>query len=467
MSLDLSGVNGNIQVDGDFIQEGGQLNLAAGAGDNTVFRVRGDLYQAPNAVITESINTGSPWLELNGSRNQEIAIAGQIRNHVGFRMNNLSGATLRLPLMLPWKLDLSQGSVYSSAAAMIVLDTLCTIIADSSRLIGSCVEGPLLKLGLNQEDHFLFPLGKDGNLRWLELKQASGNYQAEYFHDDPASLGTALAAGLNHISKLEYWNIMASGTANGQTKVELSFSSAQSGGVTDPNYLNVARFNSLQWVDAGHTAITGNFLQGSVLSDADFISGAYTLGSTVDLANPLPLTDIELDVKEISRETIFSWTVKSPEAPDHFDLYEERDSNSILLAKIPAVYSQSVYHWVSGFELKKGNHYFSVHMVDIHGYEYSGKIVMYKKVSSGIHLSQVVTGSGEGGAGLLIDTDSPDKWEYEIMSLGGSVVQKGILELPEGKTIFKCPSRMISKGIYVFRAAGLSGKSYSLLFVQN
>jgi hypothetical protein len=382
-------------------------------------------------------------------------------------MNNISGATLRLPLRLPWKLDLSQGSVYSSAAAMIVLDTICTVIADSSGLTGSCVEGPLLKLGLNQEDHFLFPLGKDGNLRWLELKQASGNYQVEYFHDNPAYLGTTLAPGLNHISKLEYWTVMASGTVNGQTKIELSFSSVQSGGVTDPNYLNVARFESAQWMDAGHTAITGNFLQGSVLSVADFISGAYTLGSTLDLANPLPLTDIELEVKEISGETVFSWTVKSPEIPDHFDLYEENAGNPVLLTKIPAVYSQTAYRWMSGSELKKGNHYFRVHMVDIHGHEYSGKIVLFKKDESGIQLSQIVPGSGGGGVGLLIYTDSPDIWKYEIISFEGRIVQKGILELPVGKTIFKCPSGMISKGIYAFRAADLSGMSHSLLFVQN
>ncbi len=41
MSIDLSGPNGNIQIGGDFIQEGGQLNLASGTGDNTVLRIMG------------------------------------------------------------------------------------------------------------------------------------------------------------------------------------------------------------------------------------------------------------------------------------------------------------------------------------------------------------------------------------------------------------------------------------------
>src|SRR5450631_235697 len=95
MSMDLSGANGNIQVEDDFIQEGGQLNLASGTGNNTVMRIKGDVYQSPESTITETTN-GIPFLELNGIRKQEITMAGRILNKVGFRMNNLAGASLKL-----------------------------------------------------------------------------------------------------------------------------------------------------------------------------------------------------------------------------------------------------------------------------------------------------------------------------------------------------------------------------------
>ena len=153
MSINLSGSNGNIQVAGDFIQEGGQLNLAAGTAGQTVFRVKGDLYQSSSAVITETAS-GKPFLELNGNRQQEIAMAGQIRNQVGFRINNISGALLRLPLILPWNLDLVEGVMTSSNQAMLILDTGCTVSTDSSRLTGTYVDGPLRKLGLNPGDSF-------------------------------------------------------------------------------------------------------------------------------------------------------------------------------------------------------------------------------------------------------------------------------------------------------------------------
>ena len=59
--MDLSGANGNIQVNGDFIQEGGQLNLASGTGDNTVLRIKGDIYQSPSAIITETRTEIPGW----------------------------------------------------------------------------------------------------------------------------------------------------------------------------------------------------------------------------------------------------------------------------------------------------------------------------------------------------------------------------------------------------------------------
>ena len=87
MSMNLNGSNGNMQIFGDFIQEGGQLNLAAGAGGQTVMRIKGNLLQLPSSLITET-GSGNPYLELNGTRQQEINMAGEIRNQVGFRINN-------------------------------------------------------------------------------------------------------------------------------------------------------------------------------------------------------------------------------------------------------------------------------------------------------------------------------------------------------------------------------------------
>jgi hypothetical protein len=467
LNIDLSGNNGNIQVQGDFIQEGGQLNIASGGTNNTILRIQGDIYQSPGAVITETTG-GNPFLELNGARMQDIAMAGRILNQVGFRLNNPFGARLRLPLLIPWKLDLVQGIVYSSSTELLVLDIGCSVATDSSRLSGSYVDGPFRKQGLFKEDHFIFPVGKDGNLRWLELKGATGNFTVEYMHQNPASIGTSLGTGIDHISKLEYWTILADGIIDDQAKIELSFVSDLSGGVTDPSFLNVAGFQSAVWENAGHTGITGDFLRGSVLSgNSDFTANYYTLASTVNLENPLPLTVLDLTVKRITGKTVFNWTMQSPEQADYFDLYEETGDQKITIARVKAAEYKTEYRWIDSNSLTTGNHYYRLRMVDSHGREYFGKTVLLKAENENTKISWLLSDVLGRRGQLMIQSDLAETWNYKFLSADGRLVDQGTIHLNEGKNYLSFHSAMQAAGIYIFRAFDAAGKIYSLVFRNN
>jgi len=466
MSMNLSGSNGNMQVDGDFIQEGGQLNLATGTASQTVLGIKGNVIQLPSSVITETGN-GNPYLELNGLIQQEINMAGQIRNQVGFRINNPAGSILRLPLQLPWTLDLTNGSIVSSTAAMLVLDTGCRIIADSSRQTGICVEGPLCKLGLMAGDYFLFPAGKSGILRWLALTGATGDFIVEYFRSDPATLGTNLEPGLDHVSKLEFWTVQTPGHANIDAKIELSFASALCGGVTDPQFLNIAMLQNSIWENAGHTSTTGNAIQGSVSSGPiDFTAGAYTLASTEKLENPLPVASIDLSIKEVSGETMFSWTYEGSEIPDHFDLEEEKDYGSECMTQIPGTDVNTSYHWI-GPALKNGDHFFRVRMTDIHGIDYIGKTIKFAKREDKNLISWLAPASQYGNAGLMIEVEKPEQWKYEILSMSGATVKKGFLHLYSGKNTVQIIPDDLAEGIYIMLVIDTTGERHTLLFRKN
>jgi hypothetical protein len=230
----------------------------------------------------------------------------------------------------------------------------------------------------------------------------------------------------------------------------------------------VAKFQSGQWEDGGHTAVTGNFVQGSVLSgNTDFVASEYTLASTIDLENPLPITNINLEVKEILNKPVFSWSVESPEIPDHFDLYEESGGESFRITEVMAVQHQTNYNWTWEPVMKKGNHYFRIRMVDIHGNEYPGKIDLFRKQDENTRLIWLSSCIREGSNQILIRSDSPDEWEYEIISINGSNIKKGSLKLDMGKNYFMVDREMIPSGIYIFRAISSSGKRYSLLFMKN
>jgi hypothetical protein len=419
-------------------------------------------------VITETSN-GNPVIELNGNRLQEIAMAGQIRNQVGFRTNNLSGARLQLTLTLPWNLDLLRGNIYSSQANLLILDSGCTIQADSTASGGAYVDGPLRKQGLNREDHFLFPVGKDGYLRWLELKQVTGNFTAEYMHQNPESLGNNLGTGIDHISKLEYWTLTADGMSDEQAILELSYSTPQSGGVTDPNYLTVAGFQASKWENAGHSAFTGNFNQGSVLSNpVDFSASGYALASTVNLENPLPVTVLDLKIKEVSGNAFFSWTVQSTEEADYFELLDETGGFQNCITRIEAVKGGNIYQWSDLSPLQKGKHYFRIRMTDIHGEQYTGETVPFEMGNEEISLRWLPGISRAATGKILIRTSQfPVNWKYDIISVSGQIILQGKMDLREELTIVSLNPGMISEGIYIFRAFDSRGNIHSLEFKSD
>jgi hypothetical protein len=467
MSMDLNGSNGNIFIYGDFIQEGGQFNLASGSGDNTVCKISGDLYQSANATITES-NNGAPVLELNGNRSQAVAMAGKIANQVGFRINNSAGSVLSIPITLPWLLIMEKGTLFSSASALLTLDVNCNVQADSSNSFNSYVDGPICKLGLTGQDHFLFPVGKNGNMRWLELKTANGDFTVEYIRQNPNLIGTTIGTGLNHLSALEYWTIIKRGVKDNQSKIELSFSSALSGGVTDPDYLDVTEFQSGEWEDAGHTGTTGNSIRGSVLSsETDFSATQYTLASTVNLENPLPDIDIELQVTEPGEEILFNWTFSGPVVPDHFNLYEISDSSTKLLVTVPAIDSQLYYSWNCASSFEKRNRYYRLTMIDAKGKEYPGKIVLLK--GDDLNSGPVWVSSGISGSygKIAITTEAPESWEFEVLTIEGRKIKNGVLTLGSGKNLIDPGMESYSSGVYIFRCLDSSGKSHSLLFSKR
>ena len=131
----------------------------------------------------------------------------------------------------------------------------------------SFINGPLRKEGLSSE-YFLFPVGRDNMIRWVALRQATGNFTVEYVNSNPRMLNAQCATGIDHISSIEYWTIESDANLMSSANVELSFADPNSGGVTDLSTLRVARLTSTGWNNVGNSGVTGTpGSKGSVTSD--------------------------------------------------------------------------------------------------------------------------------------------------------------------------------------------------------
>ncbi|HUR12116.1 MAG TPA: T9SS type A sorting domain-containing protein [Flavitalea sp.] len=300
----------------NFLQRRGTFNCGTTA-RSLVIAIAGDIEQSQDGIITES-GSGLPTILLNGRFLQRVAMQGLLSNSITFAMRS-AGCILVDSLRLPYKLKLVSGVIKSSPSALLVLQTGCMIEADSLNN-SSFVEGPMEKHGLAFQS-FLFPVGRDQHIRWLCIREGTGNLQVEFIKSDPNALSRNYSAGLHHISRLEYW--ILTGDTEGQ--IELSFDDVNSGGVTEMNSLRVARLSNMEWKDEGNIGTTGNAGNaGSVVSNRISESGTgnryFTLGSSVSNQNPLPIQPLFIYAFISNGNHRIVWNIQSGVSPEYTDL---------------------------------------------------------------------------------------------------------------------------------------------------
>jgi hypothetical protein len=312
--LEITPTTFSITIMGNF-ENTGILNPAKAAG-NTILKIGGNIIQTTPGEITEN-GAGTASIELNGTALQNISLAGSppITGDIGFIMNNPAGAILSAPLSLPYKLILQKGQITTSALNLLTLQDNCTLtIPTDSTSSVTFINGPMKKTGISATNRFLFPVGKNNMHRWLELRNATGNFTIEYKRINPHSLSSSTTTDINHISGLEYWTIKADASPAPSALIKLSFDNVNSGGVSDLSKLLVARLSGGIWATLGKSNTTGTAgTNGSItafttVSDFNTTTGDFfTLANSISQSNPLPLKEPVQQIRqEAQKNTLFT-----------------------------------------------------------------------------------------------------------------------------------------------------------------
>jgi hypothetical protein len=317
-------------IERNFIQYASTFNCGTTARSLTIL-VRGDLLQSVGGIITET-GTGLPALLFRGLILQHLHTKGSILNSVSIIVES-AGCSLKTSLRLPYMLRLLKGRMLTTDTALLILSAGCTIQADSASG-KSFIDGPVLKEGL-QNEHFLFPVGKQFSMRWLALRNVSGDVQVEFMKSNPQQIGTELGTGVHHISSIEYWKINKQLLTGGN--IELSFDNVNSGGVTELSSLRVAIFEAGKWENAGNSFTTGNAGgAGSVVSNSigEFGTGDryFTLAASTGFHNPLPFFNVIINAYGERDFTLLKWKIAAGEIARHFEIEASSDGLSYYKA---------------------------------------------------------------------------------------------------------------------------------------
>jgi Secretion system C-terminal sorting domain len=309
-----------------------------------------------NGTITKSGTVANAdTLEFAGTINQNYNGTGSITNELIIKINNAAGVTLNSPLVLPNKLRLENGLINTTATKLLTLtatNTLNPIIsnngsqyseyvtASSQSNFGnesSYINGPLniITTGGPLTNAVAYPIGNNTYFRPFFISNQVGEMVGEYKQINPWTLGTALAAGLDHTSSVEYWNITS---AAGSGNVELTFYDVSGSQVTNMADLRVAHWNGTLWENLGNTNTFGTAgSSGSVTSINTSVFSPFTLASSTS-QNPLPLKDIKLTLLQNNYENILKWTVIGEENVEKYCIQKSIDK-----INIENVFTQNAY----------------------------------------------------------------------------------------------------------------------------
>ncbi len=469
-NTNLATADGNIIVNGNFIQNAGTFNVASGA-DISTLKIKGNITQTAGAQITTS-TTGFPIIELNGTVSQNILMQGTITNAVGFKMNNAAGAVLLAPLSLPYNLNLANGNITTTSTNLLTLQNGTTVTVDTTIANKSFINGPLRKENLSASPYFFFPVGKGSTMRWIELKNATGNFIIEFIKSDPRSLSTNYSTGIDHISANDYWTINADASPVAKANVELSFANATTSGVTDMSALRVAQLSSGSWVDKSNTATTGTAgASGSVVSSVINVFGPvaqnFTLASNTSTQNPLPVKLISFSGSLINNNTQLNWQIDSPDDVDHFTIMFSSDNKNFKnIDSVNAEALQTSYQFIDK-QLNKGINYYRLKIIQKDGSFYYSNVITINSsdFAFGIHFTSfnLVTSNIE----INITSEEQNKMQLLIISADGKIIKHINIETQHGNNVKMLDLSGLGAGLYYLIGQNKNAKTNVLRFIKQ
>jgi hypothetical protein len=462
-----AGVNFNLNcsdtifVGGDFTQESGILNLGNST-RSVVLSLQQNINQNTSAVITET-GTGTQTLLINGTGFQLVLFKGTIANQVGIVKDAAGVAWFKSAVSLPYKLTLKYGRILTTQA-LITLQSSCAVIADTLSN-NTCIEGPLKKEGLNNQA-FLFPVGESGVMRWLQLLNATGNFTVEYFKNDPHTVSGSAGAGIDHFSKVEYWDVTS--TAGSSAKIKLSFAHPQSGGVTNLSGLRVARLINGTWEDVGNAGVAGTpgsdgWVSSNAASGFSASSKSFALASAMGQENPLPLSSIQLNATRNGGRIFFTWEIQPELNIDRLELQRSYDGQKYVTVYYHPADDETKFSY-SQPQSTQTAYYRIVALSDVNIKKYISNIKEIKAE----HAKTVIVGSNRVNNILMlaIYSEKPKTIVLKIFDVTGRMVKSYAQKITEGTKWVQLNVTDLRPGNYFISEVSGSNIISTLRFVK-
>ncbi|ULQ52912.1 T9SS type A sorting domain-containing protein [Flavihumibacter fluvii] len=434
-----------IHVFGDLVINNAIFNMASG-NRSSVLLLQGNWLQTGGAISETNVQQKTGTLLLNGTVGQTISCTGILTDSIVVDIMNSAGVQLLQPLRCSFGLRLSKGQLRTSNSFLLTMAPNAWLLADSIAQ-QEFVDGPIKKEGLNN-GYFLFPVGRNGKQRWLALRNVTGDIVVEYHPETAYGISTSIGAGIDHLSRLEYWSV--NNAAMGFGQVELSYDHLLSGGVSELVSLRVASFSGGTWSDAGNLATSGAaFEKGSVTSGdiqgLGTITQFVTLASSSRFTNVLPILFADQWMDYLSTGWNCNWRVGNDDGIFMYAIELSEDGIAFeKIADIPAGHEQKYFRHSLPANWNKG--YCRINAIGDGGKAVKGEVMRFGLPMKSAGLISMLQPAGSGT--VQIQSSQNRQVFVEIFDSGGRLFNRRNLQLHKGVTTVQLLHQSVPAGVY-------------------
>lgn len=358
-------------------------------------------------------------------------------------INNTGGLTLNNTVYVDNALTLTDGIINTSSTNLLILNDGATSTSGSST---SFVDGPMRKIG---NDDFIFPVG-DGSV-WARIGIASitntNFFTAQYFASSYSDV-TNMGAGLNNVSKLEYWDLsrdFGSSTAD----LTLYFEDANRSAIDDLTDLRVAHYTGGAWENLSQTSTTAN----SITINGVSSFSPFTFGSNSTTLNPLPIELVYFKGQSFKNSNLLIWRTASEVNNEGF--YIERSNDGVTWQELSFVDGNGTTTDVIDYQyvdknVSYGISYYRLRQVDFDGaFEYSNIISL--ESDENVQVLNVYPIPASTQLTLQYTSLNEDKISIEVVDLLGRPNLTEEHSVTEGMNSVVLDVSDLSKGIYILK----------------
>jgi hypothetical protein len=402
-----------------------------------------------------AVNTGT--ITMNGTLPQILPANTFTNGNTIFNLvtDNLTGVSLGGDISISNMYTLTNGLLTTGNNLLVINNTATTTGASATRY----VKGNVRKVG-NQA--FSFPVGMGGRYAPISISaptNSTDHFTASYVANDPDPMypTSSLGAGLNKVSRTEYWQLNRT-NGNSNVEVTLSFDQTRSGGITTLADLRVAGWNGTQWINHGNTGTTGNAgnnPNGTVKSNpALAVFGPFTLGSST-ANNTLPISLLSFSAQLQNNNTTLAWETTNEINASHFNVQRSTGAGFNTVGKVNTVGGGNYAYTdnIATLTPTTSSVLYRLQMVDNDGsFTYSKTVAVTPNATT--KSIRIFPNPVRETLFIQVTSTKTEKLTLQVIDLQGKLLQQQTQQVTAGTTSLSFNTAALAKGNYVLVVKG-------------